>query len=281
MNSWDPSAQRARQTGIDTFKFYRDLFNRNSIDNKGLSLISVVHYSKRFGNAFWQPNSLRMVYGDGDGLVFGDMTSSKDVIGHELTHGVTQYTTGLYYEEQSGALNEHISDVFGAVFSQYMDNQKDPRQANWLIGPDIILQDYKDMLKENEPGHFCDALRSMKAPGKAFDCEELGGKDPQPEVMSQFVKLPNTDDGDYGGVHINSGIPNKAFYLFATSMPNKASWETAIQVWYKAITLGGQALPQDATFKKFAKATLIAAGQEDVSVQNALKKAWTDVQVLT
>ncbi len=122
------------------------------------------------------------------------------MIAHELTHGVTENTAGLEYHNQSGALNESMSDVFGSLVKQWALRQT-AEQADWLIGAEIFT-----------PGIEADALRSLKAPGTAYDNEEFG-RDPQPDHMSSSCPLPDTEEGDWGGVHINSGIPNKAFYL--------------------------------------------------------------------
>src|SRR5947207_15848414 len=94
-----------------TYDFYQNAYNRNSVDGRGLRLDSTVHYDQQFDNAFW--DGRQMVYGDGDRVLFDRFTKCIDVVGHELTHGVTQYTAGLSYHGQSGALNESISDVFG------------------------------------------------------------------------------------------------------------------------------------------------------------------------
>jgi Zn-dependent metalloprotease len=168
-----------------------------------MRLDGYVHYGSLFNNAFW--DGQRMVFGDGDSQIFTDFTGSLDVIGHELTHGVTEFSAGLVYENQPGALNESISDVFGSLVKQWKLGQT-VDQADWLIGPEIFT-----------PGVSGDALRSMKNPGQAYDDPRMG-KDPQPDHMSRFKVLPNTRAGDNGGVHINSGIPNKAFYLFATKL---------------------------------------------------------------
>ena len=173
---------------------------RNSIDDRGMRLDGYVHRGVRYNNAFW--DGREMVFGDGDGRIFSDFTGSLDVIGHELTHGVTEYTANLEYHVQSGALNESMSDVFGSLVKQWVAQQT-ADQADWLIGADIFT-----------PGMDADALRSLSRPGEAYD-NELLGKDPQPAHMRDFVELPDTEDGDNGGVHINSGIPNKAFYLAA------------------------------------------------------------------
>src|SRR5262249_22599978 len=154
------------------------------------------------------------VFGDGDGKVFrrGAFTAAIDVIGHELTHGVTQYTAGLAYHRQSGALNESISDVFGSLVKQYVAKQS-VEQADWLIGAGIWGSAF-DHTK-------CTALRSMSDPGSAYDDPRVG-KDPQPADMKGYKPLPDDEDHDWGGVHTYSGIPNRAFYLVAKSLGGNA-----------------------------------------------------------
>ena len=153
-----------------------------------------MHYGRDYDNAFW--NGERMVFGDGDGEVFQGFTGSLDVIAHELAHGVVEDEGELLYRGQSGALNESISDVFGVLAEQHREGQT-ADQANWLIG--------EGMFTDAVQGR---ALRSLAAPGTAYDDDVLG-KDPQPAHMRDFV--PTREDN--GGVHINSGIPNHAFYL--------------------------------------------------------------------
>lgn len=243
-----------------TFDFYLKIYARNSIDGAGLELVSSVHYGQDYDNAFW--DGKQMVYGDGDGRLFVEFTKSLDVTGHELTHGVTQYTANLDYQGQSGALNESVSDVFGSLIKQYHLNQT-AEQADWLIGADLLGPDVQGV-----------ALRSMKAPGTAYDDDQLG-KDPQPATMAGYV---NTTD-DNGGVHINSGIPNKAFYLAATGIGGNA-WEKAGKIWYTTLT-GGD-LPSSADFSAFAGATVTTArdlyGDSSDEV-NAVRGAWDGVGV--
>ena len=99
--SSDSSANRAFDGLGTTRKFYKEVFNRNSIDDEGLRLDAFVHFDRELNNAFWDGS--KMLFGDGDGRVFTDLTKSLDVIGHELAHGVTQYTAGLEYRAQPGA----------------------------------------------------------------------------------------------------------------------------------------------------------------------------------
>ena len=255
----DGSVDRAYDGLGDTFDFYLGAYGRRSVDGRGLPLDATVHHGVRYDNAFW--NGRQMVFGDGDGVVFNDFTGCVDVIGHELTHGVTQYTANLDYQGQSGALNESVSDVFGSLVKQYALGQTADR-ADWLIGAGLLA-----------PGVHGVALRSMKAPGTAYDDPRLG-RDPQPATMAGYV----TTDSDSGGVHLNSGIPNHAFYLAATAIGGHA-WERAGQIWYDVLT-GGQ-LPPDAGFAAFAGATGAAArarygaGPE----LEAVLAAWTAVGV--
>jgi Zn-dependent metalloprotease len=180
-----------------------------------MRLDSTVHYGDHFDNAFF--DGRQMVYGDGDAQLFKRFTIAADVIGHELTHGVTAYSAGLIYQGQPGALNESISDVFGSLVKQYSAKQS-AKDADWLIGAGLLADGVKGV-----------ALRSMKAPGTAYDDPVLG-KDPQPAHMKGFVHTRS----DNGGVHINSGIPNHAFFLLAGTLGGNA-WEKAGQIWYGAL----------------------------------------------
>jgi Zn-dependent metalloprotease len=244
----------------DTFEFWFEAYGRHSIDDAGMPLRGVVHFGDMYPNAFW--DGQRMVFGDGDGQVLGVMTGSLDVIGHELGHGVTEAEAGLEYWGQSGAMNESLSDVWGSLVKQYKLHQ-DAASADWLIGSEVWT-----------PSIAGDALRSMKAPGTAYD-DPLVGKDPQPGHMDDYVETIR----DNGGVHINSGIPNKAFYLAASAIGGNA-WDAPGQIWYQTLT---QRLQPTSDFKEAANATVEAAtdlfgsgGTEEQAVQ----KAWEEVGVL-
>ncbi len=239
-----------------TFEMLLAAFERNSLDDAGAPLDATVHYGVDYDNAFWDGE--RMVFGDGDGEVFQHFTGSLTVIGHELAHGVVQHTANLEYQGQPGALNESIADVFGALTEQYALSQT-ADQATWLIGAEIFTDAVEGA-----------ALRSMIAPGTAYDDDELG-RDPQPDHMSGFVRTTE----DNGGVHINSGIPNRAFALFAIDLGGKA-WERAGTVWYRALTGG---LSSTATFTQFADATVAAATAIDAATAAAARRAWTTVGV--
>ena len=243
-----------------TFALFSEVFRRNSIDGAGLPLDATVHYGELYDNAFW--NGERMVFGDGDGEIFSRFTASLSVIGHELAHGVTQYSSGLVYRDQSGALNESVSDVFGALVEQYTLGQS-VDQASWLIGEGI----FTDQVEGS-------ALRSMKNPGSAYDDDVLG-KDPQPGHLDDYVE---TED-DNGGVHLNSGIPNRAFYLVAEQLGGNA-WEHAGRIWYETIT--GPELTARADFAEFASATIVAATGlfgADSAETAAVRSGWSGVGV--
>ena len=261
VKSLDKQAKHVVDAGSATWNFYYQLYGRNSVDNLGLLLRHYIHYSSKYDNAMWDGSE--MVYGDGDGKIFGDFTSDPDIIGHELTHGVTQNESNLDYENQSGALNESLSDVFGIMVKQRMLNL-DVKKSDWLIGENVLIgKKY--------------ALRSMKAPGTAYVNHPQLGTDPQPATMDKFVHLPNTQRGDNGGVHTNSGITNYAFYVAAFNIGG-FSWEKTGKIWYDAMT--DKALKNNATFSDFKNLTIQHAGKlfgsgsnEEKGVTNAWKTA--------
>jgi Zn-dependent metalloprotease len=258
--SKDVAVNEAYDGAGATYDLYHDAYGRNSVDDRGMTLVSSVHYRVGYDNAFWDGS--QMVYGDGDGKLFDRFTKSIDVIGHELTHGVTQYEAALDYSDQSGALNESFSDVFGSLVKQKYLNQT-AAKADWLIGAGLLM-----------PGVKGKALRSMAAPGTAYDDPVLG-KDPQPGDMAHYV---NTTD-DNGGVHINSGIPNHAFYLAAKAIGGDA-WERAGKVWY--VTLRDRLRPTS-DFKAAATLTVAVATElfgAKSKVANAVAAAWKQVGVV-
>ncbi|QGG40866.1 M4 family metallopeptidase [Aeromicrobium yanjiei] len=255
----DPAADEAYDGLGATYALFAEAFGRASIDGAGLPLLATVHYGRDYDNAFW--DGQQMVFGDGDGQVFGRFTASLSVIGHELAHGVTQYTAELVYAGQSGALNESVSDVFGALVEQHARGQ-DAAEASWLIGEGL----FTDQVQGS-------ALRSMRAPGTAYDDDVLG-KDPQPATMADYIDTTE----DNGGVHLNSGIPNHAFYLAAIELGGRA-WDRAGQIWYD--TICGDLSPT-ATFADFAAATVAAAAArygEGSLESDAVVRAWSTVGV--
>lgn len=243
-----------------TYDFFWEAYERHSIDDDGLPLNATVHFGVNYDNAFW--DGQRMVFGDGDGELFHRFTISLDVIGHELTHGVTEDEAQLTYFFQSGALNESTSDVFGSLVKQRVLKQT-AAQADWLIGAGLFTANVRGV-----------ALRSMKAPGTAFDDPVLG-KDPQPAHMRDYV---HTFD-DNGGVHINSGIPNHAFYFVATRLGGHV-WEMAGRIWYE--TLRDPRLRPNTGFRRFARLTLANAGRlfgQGSPEQQAVRDGWSQVGI--
>lgn len=254
----DPAVDEAYDAMGASHDFFWKVLGRDSIDNQGFALIGSVHYGQDYENAFW--NGAQMVFGDGDGEIFERFTRSLDVIGHELTHGVIESEAGLVYANQSGALNESISDVFGVLIKQYVLGQT-AAEADWLIGADLLTPRIKGI-----------GLRSMAHPGTAYD-DPLLGKDPQPEHMRKFVITRE----DNGGVHINSGIPNRAFYLVAETLGGFA-WEKAGRIWYD--TLCDKRLGGEASFEQFAQLTLAHARHRfGADEARAVAHGWAEVGV--
>lgn len=240
--------------------FYYSEFGRNSIDNGGLKLIQTVHFGENYQNAFW--DGKQMIYGDGDGKIFASFTTDLDVAGHELTHGVVQYECNLQYQNQSGALNESLADVFGIMIKQKVNNE-DVKSSNWLIGENILIGDEY-------------AVRSLKAPGTAYVNHPQLGTDPQPSHMSGYTDDPY----DNGGVHLNSGIPNHAFYLAAYEVGGY-SWEKVGKIWYNALC-NKTLVPENATFEQFKIATIEESAKlygADNLVTLAVTNAWNSVGV--
>lgn len=237
--------------------YYKDVHGRNSIDGKGMKLVSTVNYGDNYENAFW--NGSQMTYGKpGASSPFRTFVL-RNVAGHEITHGVTEFESGLVYRNQPGALNEHLSDVFGALIEQKALGQT-ADQASWLVGDGIW-----------KPGIKGRALRDMMNPGTAYD-DAMLGKDPQPAHMKDFVKTSR----DNGGVHLNSGIPNRAFALFSTEVGGNA-WEGPGKIWYQAREMAGSS----PSFAQFAYQTIEAAKQLGHSdLVPKLEKAWSDVGVV-
>lgn len=251
-SSSDATAKRAFAETTAVADFYRTLFGRNSVDGAGKTLLSSIHYSVGYNNAFW--NGGQMTYGDGDGNIFVDFTKADDVIAHELTHGVTQYSAALGYANQAGGLNESISDVFGSMFRQWRANQ-DVGKADWLIGKEIM-----------GPGALArgfTCLRDMANPA-AKHCLS-----PQPTKFAQYR--------DGMDPHESSGIPNLAFCKAAIAIGGK-SWEKAGKIWYQALT--GFAPSPNMKMGVFANRTrALASGlfPSEPAVKSAVDKAWTAV----
>ncbi len=244
---WDEAttAANAKGSAVDAhfyagavYDFYKTDLGRLGIDAKDGAIVSSVHVARNYANAFWDPELLQMAYGDGDGSRFIGMSAGLDVVAHELTHGVTNLTSDLIYLNQPGALNESVSDIFGA----FCEHKAQPNEVNnWLVG-EAVRTDKK-------------ALRDMVHPSK--------GLTRQPAHMKEFLNL--SEDEDSGGVHINSGIPNNAAFLMTMGGENDVSkvkvdkgigWEKSAKLWYRINTTY---LRQQSDFAAAAAASLTAA----------------------
>lgn len=247
----------------DVYDFYKQVFGRDSLDDAGLPLRSSVHVGDAFerpmSNAFF--NGKQMAYGDGDGNLFTRFTQGLDVIGHELTHGVVSFTSNLEYFGESGALNESFADVMGSLVRQWKARQT-VDQADWFIGQDIL-----------GPGARIQGVRTLMGQ-KAYDRDPDFGTDPQPKHYRDLYR----GSLNRGGVHINSGIPNHAFYLAAMAIGGYA-WEKTGKIWYAAMKSG---LESNATFQDAANATIAIAAYygSDSDEQNAVRSAWRQVGVI-
>jgi Zn-dependent metalloprotease len=262
----DKDAKNVLKAATQTWNFYFDLFQRNSIDGKGMPLTQCIHYRedprKPFSNAIWDGE--QMIYGDGDTIIFDSFTRDIDIIAHELTHGVIDYSANLEYKFESGALNESFADVFGIMVKQRSKNES-VKKSNWLIGQNILIGDAY-------------ALRSMKAPGSGYRHHPAIGDDPQVAVMSDYVNMPQHLDN--GGVHYNSGIPNFAFYVAAFNCGGN-SWEKVGKVWYAAMT-DKKLLKKNSKFLDARNATLAKAEMlfgNGSLVYKAVKEGWDAAEV--
>lgn len=260
----DAAVNEAYDFSGDTYDFYNKVFQRNSLDGNGMTLRSSVHVGEidqtgklgPMNNAFW--NGEQMAYGDGDGIIFQRFTRSLDVVGHELTHGVESFTSNLTYRAQSGALNEHFADVFGILVRQFKRGET-ALKASWIVGAEVITK------APTRRG-----IRDMENPGTAFSNDPFLGTDPQPSHMSGFF----TGMRDRQGVHINSGIPNRAFVLTAKALKGNA-WDVAGRIWFK--TLIG--LTNSSQFIDCARLTVQNAGAEGAAATKAVKDAWKKVGI--
>jgi Zn-dependent metalloprotease len=251
----DVSVNQAYDGLGHTYKLFWEAFQRDSIDDQGMPLLGLVHYGKAYDNAFWD-GAGHLFFGDGDGRLLTDTTKGLDVIGHELTHGLTQHEANLTYSGQSGALNESVSDVFGSLVRQYYLKHS-AAKADWLIGTDIVGPE------------LAPALRSLKAPGTANQYDK------QPSDMDHYLHTAK----DIGGVHTNSGIPNHAFYVTATTLGGKA-WKAPGSIWYAAL-LDSRVKPK-ATFSVFAGVTVRHAGSRYGTTSkeaDAVRAGWEAVKV--
>jgi Zn-dependent metalloprotease len=261
--SADAAVNEAYDHSGTTYDFFHEIHGRNSLDDAGMTLVSSVHVAEvaargryqPMNNAFW--DGAQMAYGDGDGVVFTRFTAALDVVAHELTHGVQAFASNLVYRGESGALNEHFADVFGVLVRQWHAGTP-AESADWLVGADVLV-----------PAATRRAIRDMEHPGTAFTDDPALGSDPQPDHMKRIYTGP----ADGGGVHVNSGIPNRAFVLVAKSLGGPA-WLTAGTIWYESMLQ----LSRTSRFADLAKLSAQIAGDRFGSaVRKAVRAAWRKV----
>jgi Zn-dependent metalloprotease len=246
----DRIGKRVLTATTSVAKFYSQVFGRNSVDGAGMTLISSIHFGVGYNNAVW--NGTQMIYGDGDGSIFIDFSKANDVIGHELTHGVTQHSLALLHVDEAGGLNESLSDCFGSMFRQW-EAKETVDQADWLLGKDVMGP------AAIKKGYKC--MRDMANPA-AKHCMS-----PQPVKFSQYK--------DGMDQHVSSGIPNHAFYTVAKAVGGH-SWEKVGQIWYKAMTGFGQSPAMK--MKAFADRTRAVAAQLfPGDVADAVNAGWKKV----
>jgi len=187
----DPEAVEVQWAIEKTHRYFLDSFSRKSLDGDNMPIVSWVHAlfsGESPNNASW--NGAWMSYGDGDGIQYNSLTS-PDVVAHEMTHGITDFSANLIYLNESGALNESFSDIFGEVIERHIRGSND-----WLIGADFIVP---------TTGKTC--IRNMRNP------KDSNALTQQPNTY--FGQYWHTDADDCGGVHFNSGVQNHWFYLLS------------------------------------------------------------------
>ncbi|WP_037572515.1 M4 family metallopeptidase [Spirochaeta cellobiosiphila] len=257
MDTQDKAANEAYLHSGIVYDFYKNICGRNSIDNRGMAMVSSVHLGKSYNNAFWSSN--QMAYGDGDGQTFLRLTRALDVAGHEITHGVISYECNLEYEGEPGALNESFADVMGAIIEHWHNKISDPAKANWDMG---------ELIMGSSPAK---RLRTFKEE-KAYVNDPYLGTDPQPK----HYKNKYTGDSDHGGVHINSGIPNHAFYKIALLL-GTPTWEKPGKIWYQTI----RNLNSQSSFIEMAHMTYQVGGNlYGAKEQEAIRQGWHEVGIV-
>jgi len=258
IHSTEPSKYPALELANKVYDYFHNDFNMESWDNNNSTVDVHIHYGYKYDNAFWDGE--KMTFGDGDGEYFKTFLL-QNIFTHEYAHAITETNSGLIYENQAGALNESLSDVFAVCLDQKIKNET-PDKASWLIGEGIFTKKVKGK-----------ALRTFKDE-LAYNDPEIG-VDEQPKNMRNYQDLPNTEDSDYGGVHVNSGILNHAFYQFCM-ISNLKSFEQPQKIWFQTYKL----IKPNTNFNQFAKATLTTTKKVYPNLQTSLKDAWNKVGII-
>lgn len=234
----DDDIDNAYDYSRNTLDFYKEFFNRNSIDNKGFYIHATVNYGKKYSNAFW--NHKQIVFGKGDQEIFKSFML-LDIMGHEISHGLTSHSANLEYYSEPGSINEHFSDVFGMAIKQYFLGE-DNKTSKWIVGEGIFCE-----------GIQGSGIRSFKSPGSAYSDPRIGS-DRQPA----HYKDKYTGEEDGRGCHINSGILNKLFYEYCINTGDNSFGDPA-KIWYEVLTTK---LSGKSNFHDFVNAT------QEVIIQN-------------
>lgn len=258
IHSTEKSKYYSLELANKVYDYFHNDHNMESWDNQNSPVDVHIHYGYKYDNAFWDGE--KMVFGDGDGEIFKSFLT-QNVFTHEFTHAVTETNCGLIYESQSGALNESLSDIFAVCLDQKIKNQT-PDKASWVIGEGVFtkrvkgkgLRTFKDELAYNDP---------------------VLGKDEQPKNMRNYQDLPITEDGDWGGVHVNSGIINHFFYQLCT-ISNLNSFNEPSQIIFQSYRM----IKPKTNFKEFATATIKTTKNVYPSLEKEIREAWKKVGLL-
>lgn len=265
VHSSAPSTNEILQLSNLAYDFFHNKFDLESFDNKNSPIDIHINYGEKYNNAFY--DGIQLVFGNGDGEYFKSFLL-QDILTHELTHAVTDHQCGLVYEKQSGALNEHLSDVFAICLNQRLKKEK-ASTSSWVLGEGIFTD------RINGKG-----IRTFKNE-PAFDDPVLG-KDDQPKHMNGYLDLPNTDEGDYGGVHANSGILNHAFHNFCIMTETEVSdewtnrsWKAPLEIWFDTYPK----IKPISSFRNFAYSTVKVTKDTHPELQTQILKAWESVGI--
>ena len=266
----DPHVDEAYEFMGDTFDFFHELFGRDSLDDAGMRLVASVRAAERghdgrpvpVSGAFWKGE--QAIFGEGDGRIFQRLTRSLDVVAHELVHGIQcllPKENRLTPYGQSGALQEHFCDVFGALVRQWKNHKvgtPERGDERWLLGREVLM-----------PSRTRRAIRDMKNPGTAFEDDEMG-----PDNQVKHVDDLYVGHDDQGGIHINSGIPNRAFVLAAEAIGGDP-WAVPGRIWYRAL----HQLRGHSRFSDCARQTILEAQTFDRATVAKVRNAWKEVGV--
>jgi Zn-dependent metalloprotease len=277
----DPAVNQLYDNMGIVYEFFKNVFNDNKMFRKKQPPVGIVHFGFYFGSAWLhsgrdESDPQALVFGDGwdhdpfndnaprlyEAGQFGNFVASLEVVAHEMCHGFIDAVSYLGGFGESGALHEHLADVFGIMCQQW-HNRHGVDDANWLVGEDLVLPSQKGL-----------AMRSIKDPGTAYNLEEFGAG-----FDKQVKKKDNMYHGreDYGGVHTNSGVPNRAFYLVAKGLSAKHSWEQAGQIWYAALI--DRKMDRECDFARWACLTHEKGTKISSDVALIVSAAWGEVGI--